>query len=420
MPELTKAIAYNGMVSLSLKKSNEPAAYGHPPPDDRVKLGAAARGAWSELGVDLGTPARYHAAINYPQETAIKDNPIIKTISKHRVAAGSILAILVLATSLPFGLFLTNTAGNGSRSVLVELGRGGTLRPLAAELESRGIITSGRFFTLYARLKGSDSKVKAGVYEFNDGMRPGEILGKMLAGEVYQRLFALPEGYSTFQIAEMLDKRGLFAREEFLRTCRDRKLLAELQIDGESAEGYLLPGSYNILPAMTEAQLVREMVLRFREKYDGAGLAARAKRAGLSLRELVTLASMVEKEAVRPEERPVIAAVFANRLKTGMRLQSDPTAVYGVRAFAGTVTKKDILRRSPYNTYLIPALPPGPIGNPSMAAVEAVLNHPQVPYLYFVARGDGSHCFSSTLQEHNQAVYRYLKSGSSFSASTAP
>nr|WP_269145412.1 endolytic transglycosylase MltG [Geomonas sp. RF6] len=312
-------------------------------------------------------------------------------------------------------------AGNGSRSAIVELGRGYTLRPLAAELDSRRIITSARLFTLYARMKGSDSRVKAGYYQFNDGMRPGEILAKMVAGDFYERLFALPEGYSTYQIGEMLEKRGLFKRDAFLEACRDRKLLAELQINGESVEGYLLPGAYNVLPAMTERQLLREMVQRFNARYRAgdAALAARAQRAGISLTKLLTLASMVDKEAVRPEERPIIAAVFANRLNKGMRLQSDPTAVYGVRAFAGAVTKKDILRPSPYNTYLIAALPPGPIGNPSPEAAEAVLNHPQLPYLYFVARGDGSHCFSSTLVEHNRAVYRFLKAPSASCAVSA-
>lgn len=254
--------------------------------------------------------------------------------------------------------------------------------------------------------------MQAGYYEFNDGMRPGQILAKMVAGDFYERMFALPEGYSTYQIAEMLEKRGLYKRDDFLRACRDRAVLAEFHLTGDSVEGYLLPGSYNVVPGLSEKELVRQMLQRFQAKYAGdAGLAARAKMAGMSLRQLVTLASMIDKEAVLPSERPMIAAVFDNRLKKKMRLQSDPTAVYGIRAFAGSVTKQDILRPSPYNTYLIAALPPGPIGNPSPAAAEAVLSHPRVPYLYFVARGDGSHCFSSTLAEHNEAVYRYLKSG---------
>jgi UPF0755 protein len=294
---------------------------------------------------------------------------------------------------------------------LVELGRGSTLRALSNGLESRGIISSSRLFTLYARLKGGDSKVKAGTYQFNDGMRPSEILGKMLSGEVYQRLFALPEGYSIFQIAEMLEKRGLFGKEAFLQACSDRKLLAQLGISAPSAEGYLFPGSYNILPGRTERDLVQEMVQRQRELLNKS-FSQRAKQAGLSLNALLTLASMVEKEAVLPAEKPVIAAVFQNRLKLGMRLQSDPTALYAVRAFSGKVSREDILRASPYNTYLISGLPPGPIGNPGSAAIEAVLSHQAVPYLYFVARGDGSHQFSSDLAAHNAAVRKFLRSSS--------
>lgn len=292
---------------------------------------------------------------------------------------------------------------------IVELGRGRPLSALAVDLEKRGIVVNARLFTLYARLMGGDSRVKAGTYRFDNGMRPGEILSKMLTGEIYQRLFALPEGYSSHQAAEMLEKRGIFSKEQFLAACRDRGLLAELGIDASSAEGYLLPGSYNILPGRSEREVVREMVKRQQALLNG-GLNGRGKARGLSERDLLTLASMVEKEAVLPAEKPLIAAVFHNRLRLGMRLQSDPTALYGVRAFAGKVSREDILRQTPYNTYLIPALPPGPIGNPGQEAIEAVLNPPAVPYLYFVGRGDGSHQFSSDLTSHNAAVNRYLKS----------
>ena len=307
-----------------------------------------------------------------------------------------------------FGIFLLVPPGSGSRLEIVELGRGRTLRALALDLEARGIVSSARLFSLYARLKGGDARVKAGIYQFSDGMRPGEILAKMLAGEVYQRLFALPEGYSSFQVAEMLEKRGIFSKESFLEACRDPGLLAELGIRAQSAEGYLFAGSYNILPGRSEHEVVREMVQRQKKLLD-ARLGERGSVNGLSPHQILTLASIVEKEAVLPAEKPLIAAVFRNRLRLGMRLQSDPTAVYGVRAFSGKVTRGDILRPSPYNTYLIPGLPPGPIGNPGREAIEAVLNPPPVPYLFFVARGDGSHQFTSDLPSHNGAVRKYLK-----------
>lgn len=291
---------------------------------------------------------------------------------------------------------------------IVELGKGRPLKALAADLEARNIVSSARLFTLYARIKGGDARLKAGFYQFDDGMRPSQILAKMISGDVYQRVFALPEGYSSYQVAEMLEKRGIFTRQSFLAACRDAALLKELGIDAASAEGYLFPGSYNILPGKTELEVVREMVQR-QQTYLKQSVDGRAQAKGLPVPTLLTLASMVEKEAVLPGEKPLIAAVFHNRLKLGMRLQSDPTALYGVRAFAGKVKREDILKPTPYNTYLIPALPPGPIGNPGKDAIEAVLNPAAVPYLYFVGRGDGSHQFSKDLSSHNQAVQKYLK-----------
>jgi UPF0755 protein len=319
-----------------------------------------------------------------------------------------LLCILILLPTLRFCLFLAIPPGNGSKIEVVELGRGRSLRALAGIMESRGIISSARLFSLYARLKRADSRVQAGYYQFSDGMRPAEILRKMLAGDFYQRMFAVPEGYSTYQLAEMLEKRGIFKKEDFLDACHDPQLLAEMGIKAQSAEGYLFPGSYNILPGKSPRDVVREMVQRQRELlFDTLGQKG---DPGLSQNQLLTLASMVEKEAVRPDEKPLIAAVFENRLRKGMRLQSDPTALYGVRAFAGRVSHHDIRQQTPYNTYLIAGLPPGPIGNPGKDAIIAVLKHPAVPYLYFVARGDGSHQFSSDLVTHNQAVRKYLRS----------
>ena len=329
------------------------------------------------------------------------------------------MAILILLPLARFTFFLAIPPGNGGKVEIVELGRGASLRSLAEQLERSGILTSARLFSLYARIVGGDARVKAGFYEFSDAMRPSEILDKMVRGEIYQRLFSVPEGYSTYQIAEILEKKGIFRKEQFLKACRDPKLLAELKISAPSAEGYLYPGTYNILPGETEQETVREMVLRQqevmkevlkeREEVLKSGLSVQQSRHDLNEQQVLTLASMVEKEAVLPEEMPLIAAVFVNRLKKGMRLQSDPTALYGVRAFAGKVSRSDILRPSPYNTYLIDGLPPGPIGNPSREAIDAVLSPPPVPYLYFVARGDGSHEFSSDLRSHNMAVRKHLK-----------
>ncbi|HEY6871285.1 MAG TPA: endolytic transglycosylase MltG [Geobacteraceae bacterium] len=320
-----------------------------------------------------------------------------------------ILAIvLVLLPLAGFGVFVVTPAGAGKNVRLFDFGEGSSLKKLAGELERAGIISSARMFVFYARLRGADARVKAGSYQFSDGLSPAEILRRMVAGEIFAARFAVPEGYSTYQIAELLESRGIFKKEPFLKQCVNRELLKELGISGTSVEGYLYPSTYTIPPNMDEAGLVRMMVEQFDKVY-GQRFAERVKALGVSRSMVVTVASMIEKEAVVPTERPLIASVFRNRLKRGMPLQSDPTAIYGIRAFGGKVSKQDIMRRTPYNTYLIKGLPPGPIGNPGKDAIEAAITPAASDYLYFVARKDGTHYFSATLEEHNRAVRRYLR-----------
>lgn len=322
------------------------------------------------------------------------------------ILAGALLLCLVLP--LRYLLFLFLPAGNGKNVRILAIEKGSTPRRIADELEQAGIVSSARLFVLQVRLKGIAGRLQAGEYQFSDAMKPAEILRKMVDGEVYARRFAVPEGYSIYQVAELLDGRRIFSREAFLRAATDPKLLAELGIDGKSVEGYLFPSTYDITAMMDETALIRTMVAQFGRVY-AERFAQAEKHLGLSRREVVILASLIEKEAVDPAERPLISSVFHNRLRKGMRLQSDPTAIYGVRSFGGNVTKRDIEQSTPYNTYRIPGLPPGPIGNPSDGAIEAALNPARTGYLYFVARKDGTHHFSVTLDEHNAAVRTYLK-----------
>ena len=319
-----------------------------------------------------------------------------------------IIGLLLLLPVLRFTTFIRTAPGTGKTSVIFNFKGAVTFRKIAEELGAKQVVSSPLLFTLYGRLRGEDGKVKAGYYQFNDGMTPREILHKLVTGEVYLRPFVLPEGYSIYQAAELLEQQKLLDGKKFLALCTDREFLRTQGIQGVSAEGYLVPGTYNVEPDMDEAGLVTAMIGQF-TKNRRARYEARLQASGRSWHQVLTLASMIEKEAVVPAERPVIASVFYNRLAKGMRLQSDPTAVYGVRAFAGKVSRDDILRPSPYNTYLIPGLPPGPIGNPGDSAIEAALTPARTLYLYFVARQDGSHHFSTTLEEHNRAVQTYLK-----------
>ncbi|RII26377.1 MAG: endolytic transglycosylase MltG [Geobacter sp.] len=326
-------------------------------------------------------------------------------------AIGPLVAVpLILACIFVF--FVFTPAGSGKHVEVIEFTQGAPFRRIATALEEKKIITSAKLFVLLARFRGATAKVQAGPYQVNDSLTPKEILDRMVNGDVYVQRFAVPEGYSIYQIAELLEGRRLFTKREFLRACVDRKLLADLGIPARSVEGYLYPSTYNITPGTAPAQLIRQMVEQF-DKVFAQKFEPRLEAAGLSKRELLTMASMIEKEAVIPAERPLIASVFQNRLRTNMPLQSDPTAVYGVRAFAGAVSRHDIKRVSPYNTYQIKGLPPGPIGNPGSYAMEAVLNPARTGFYYFVAKKDGSHYFSATLEEHNRAVARYLKSAAS-------
>ncbi|HWI40859.1 MAG TPA: endolytic transglycosylase MltG [Verrucomicrobiae bacterium] len=327
---------------------------------------------------------------------------------KKRKAAAAVLLAAALAAGGWIFFALFTPAGNGKVEALATLPHGGSLRGLAQQLQAKKVLPHARLFVAYARLRGEDQKAQAGTYRFTDGMSASEILRKLVNGEIYVRPFTLPEGYSMYQAAELLERQGLFSAQKFLRQCGNRELLRSLGVEAATAEGYLMPSTYNVPLDIDEAGMVSLMVKQFHSSMHQT-LDPRVKAAGLSWREVLTLASMIEKEAVVPAERPLISSVFHNRLRKNMRLQSDPTAVYGVRAFTGKVTRADILRPTSHNTYCISGLPPGPIGNPGKEAVEAALTPAQTPYLYFVAKKDGSHHFSTTLAEHNQAVRMYLK-----------
>ncbi|WP_306533626.1 endolytic transglycosylase MltG [Geobacter sp.] len=329
--------------------------------------------------------------------------------NRHIQAALLLALLLLVALPLRYAYFLAFPAGDGSTVRIVDFAKGEPLAQIAADLERERIVSSARLFVVHARLKGADGRLQAGEYQFSDGMRPTEILRKMVTGEINVRRFAIPEGYSIHQVAELLESQKLFSREGFIKAATDPTLLAELGVEGNSVEGYLFPSTYNVTRKMDEAALIRAMAAQFNKIY-GERFVEATRRSGMTRHEVVTLASLIEKEAVVAAERPLISSVFHNRLARGMRLQSDPTAVYGVRAFGGTVTKQDIERHTPYNTYLITALPPGPIGNPSEGAIEAALTPARTGYLYFVAKKDGTHHFSTTLDEHNAAVNTYLKS----------
>ncbi|MCP4665580.1 MAG: endolytic transglycosylase MltG, partial [Deltaproteobacteria bacterium] len=306
-----------------------------------------------------------------------------------------------------FGHFLITPAGKGGQDLLFVVPEGSSLKEVAIDLEEKTIISNKSLFLLWARFTGYSRIIKAGEYRLNSGMPPLKILGILGKGAVISHMVTIPEGFSSAQIAELLERKGLVEKGEFLLVAGDQDLARRYNIAGAGLEGYLYPDTYRFDRGVTALSVLDVMVKRFKEVT--APFGERAKQLGMAFEDIVTLASIVEKETGLAEERPVIASVFLNRLKRGMRLESDPTVIYGILGFNGNLTRKDLSKPTPYNTYLIRGLPPGPIANPGRDAIKAVLFPAKTNYLYFVSKNDGSHYFSRTLAEHNRAVRIYQK-----------
>lgn len=327
----------------------------------------------------------------------------IKTLTR-RLPFIIVIISLIVVTHYYIALF--TPSGQGTVPVLVEFEQGLGFRKIVNILNEKGLVRDKGAFLLLARLKGSTKAIHAGEYEFNASMSPARILEILEKGLVVKHLVTIPEGYSIREIAELLENAGLSHKGRFLIKSLDKAFLSSLGIDASSVEGYLFPDTYYLTKGMSEEAIITQMTARFREVFTDK-MTLRAKEVGLSLAEVVTLASIVEKETGAPSERPRIARVFLNRLKRGIMLQSDPTVIYGIKDFNGNITKKDLLADTPYNTYRRKGLTPGPIANPGLESLRAVLYPEDCQYLYFVSRNDGTHYFSKTLSEHNMAVHRY-------------
>ncbi len=288
----------------------------------------------------------------------------------------------------------------------VEIKPGASLIRIANTLADKKIIRSALAFRLLARLQNHESAIQAGSYAFTSAATPAEILERLVTGDVILTRVTIPEGFNLQQVIDRLVARNLANRESLRSAAQDPLLLAQLGIRGSSVEGYLFPETYRFVPGTSEADLLRMMVAEFERQF--ARLRDQSnQQLPLQKSELVTLASIIQKETGLNEEMPLISSVFHNRLKRGIALQTDPTVIYGIENFNGNLTRADLQRPSPYNTYLNPGLPPGPISNPGLTALRAAANPASTNFLYFVARGDGSHQFSATLREHNRAVREY-------------
>ena len=306
-------------------------------------------------------------------------------------------------------VFISNPPQNGHGVVELKVDRGEPFFSVVSRLKEEGVITNERLFTLWARVWSLDKRIHWGLYRFELPMAPRKVLDQMVLGRGVFHRVTVPEGLTQRDIAYLLEKEGLANSEKFLNAANNPAILSMLGIEAQRVEGYLFPDTYYFPASASVQDILIAMVENFEESFTPM-MEEQARKLGLERHEVVTLASLVEKETGVEAERPLVSAVFHNRLRGRIPLQSDPTVIYGLKTFTGNLTRKDLRRPSPYNTYLIQGLPPGPICNPGLSSLQAALLPAEVKHLYFVSKNDGTHFFSKTIREHNRAVNQYQKS----------
>jgi len=286
-----------------------------------------------------------------------------------------------------------------------EIKHGMTLNKVSKELSHQGLIRSSSAFQAIALLQEKQKLIMVGEYNISPSMLPMEILQRITSGKTILHPVTIPEGYRIIEIGDILEKNGLADKEMFIKQTKNIELLKG--IAKISLEGYLFPETYHFGKFTNEKSIVKIMVDTFQERALNKKFLNRASEMGFSYHEIITLASLIEKETGKDSERKQISSVFHNRLKKNMLLQTDPTVIYAIENFDGNIKKRHLKIDSPYNTYRYKGLPPGPISSPGLKSIIAALYPANTSNLYFVSRRDGSHQFSSTLNEHNQAVEKY-------------
>jgi UPF0755 protein len=291
---------------------------------------------------------------------------------------------------------------------LVFIPQGSGVRQIKTLLADQGLIKDNFRFLALARLSGKAGHLRAGEYHIPPHLNPLQILRILENGEVVLHQVTIPEGMNIQQIVTILEQDNWIDSQRFTALTRDIEFIKTLGLNQDSLEGYLFPDTYSLARGeVTEESLITMMVNNFLDVWKEITANSTSDQVR---QQILILASIIEKETADPTERPLIARVFLNRLEKKMRLQSDPTVIYGLDNFSGNLTRKDLKKETPYNTYLIPGLPSGPICNPGKESISAVLHPADAPYYYFVSKNDGTHYFSTTLREHNQAVRKYQKS----------
>lgn len=294
-------------------------------------------------------------------------------------------------------------------SVIVVIPRGSSVKAIGGILEDAGLVKNDIRFSILTKLKEKVNRLQAGEFRLHSGLKPGELIDQLAEAIPVQHSITIPEGLGIGEIAAIFSEKGWCDRDKFVQLAYDKTLIKNLGLGKvDSLEGYLFPETYNLTREMYGAEVIIPMMVTLFKKVWAEESDIRVNDDQSV--ELLTLASIVEKETGHAGERAKIAGVFTNRLKRGMRLQSDPTVVYGLKEFTGKITRANLKDKHPYNTYVIKGLPLGPICNPGREAIKAVLQPEEHTFLYFVSKNDGSHQFSKSLKAHNRAVYKYQRS----------
>jgi UPF0755 protein len=331
-----------------------------------------------------------------------------------RAVAAVFLILLLVAGAAAAWLFFGIAQpyrGFPAEGVFVGLPHGASSRAVAHLLKQNGVIRSSTAFEVYAR-RHPKRRLQAGEYFFNQPISGRDVFWQIADGHVFQQPFTVREGETIFDIARNLEAGKLMSANEFLTAARNPELIREMSPKATSLEGYLYPATYNLPRHPAANELAAQMVKKFKEEWNRIASAQPIAPSPAISGHIVTLASLVERETPKPDERPVVAGVFENRLSKGMRLQCDPTVIYALELigqYKGSLTGADLQIDSPYNTYAHGGLPPGPIGNPGEVALRAAMTPAKTNYLYFVANTEGGHFFSATLEEHNRNVTKYRR-----------
>lgn len=328
------------------------------------------------------------------------------TNRKHRKSPAIILTVIIFFVLLAGLYYAVSPTNHRNEIVTVDIPRGTSFLRSVDLLEDAGLIKNKYLFYALVIARNAQGNIRAGEYELSTSMSPLDIINKLVKGDIISYKVTIPEDFTVMEIAARLASYKLVDEKAFVSVSEDAKFIASLGIEGRSAEGYLYPDTYIFDKSMGAKDIIRIMVNHFWKSFTHE-MQERAGELGMTIPQVVTLASIIGKESGFKDEKPLISAVFYNRLKKRMRLQSDPTAVYDLRSITRVVKRKHLLRGTPYNTYVIDGLPPGPIANPAIDSLQAALYPASVNYLYFVSNNDGSHNFSSSLSAHNRAVIKY-------------